>query len=83
MRHVKVDRRDDGPLGAASRRSGRGRRGVLLRDMAFSADASPERSPLRRLIQPVLWALGQRLAPFVIVRGITTLFGYGDLRSRE
>ncbi len=45
--------------------------------MAFSAEVTQGRSPLRRLIQLVRWTLEQRLVRFVIVGGINTLFGYG------
>lgn len=45
--------------------------------MVFSAAASPDRSPLQRLIALFRWALAQRTFRFLVVGGFNTLFGYG------
>lgn len=45
--------------------------------MAFSSDASSDRSLMRRLALLIRWVLAQRPFRFLLVGGLNTLFGYG------
>jgi putative flippase GtrA len=44
--------------------------------MAFSAAASSDRSPLRRIVPFIRWGLAQQSVRFLLVGGLNTLFGY-------